>query len=530
VNDPDQSLVWSNGIVEDPPDRLWRYDDPAAGQEAPEADPGTSFVNLGFLGAALKRKAWLWCSLALVGLLIGGAAMVKFPPAYQASTTVLVKDNPADLDPNDTMTTNATLAASNQVATQVLRKLGIREAPAGLIATATITAVTSQIVTIAVTAPTSAEAVSRASAWATAFLQFRANYLRSQQQQLASQTATEVKQAQKQLATITAQITEVTAEPASNEQKAMLNNLDAQSQAQSGIITNSLGAVATAQTTTTTMVDGSEILNPAVAAPRGHLKTALLYVGGGLVAGLALGMAIVIIGAITSDKLRRRDDVAGALAAPVRLSVGRRKREANTGRVVSHLRYVTPVHSHGTAGLAVVAVENAPLVAPMVVALAVSWAREGKKVVLADLAGGVLAKNLGIQTPGVSTVSVQGQKLTAVIPARDDIAPIGPAYRRTESPRPGEELLAACASADLLLTLATLDPAFGGEHLVTWATDAVAMVTAGKSSAVRIHAVGEMTKLSGTRLVSAVLLGADKDDESLGTAPTPDHAASLGIL
>jgi len=530
VNDPDQSLVWSNGIVEDPPDRLWRYDDPAAGAEGPEADPGGSFVNLGFIGAALKRKAWLWCSLALIGLLIGGAAMVKFPPSYQASTTVLVKDNPADLDPNDTMTTNATLAESNQVATQVLRQLGLREAPAGLIATATITAVTSQIVTIAVTAPTSAEAVSRASAWATAFLQFRANYLRSQQQLLVNQTAIEVKQAQKQLASITAQITQVTAEPSSTEQKAMLNNLDAQSQAQSGIITNSLAATATAQTTTTTMVDDSMVLNPAVAAPRGHLKTALLYVGGGLVAGLALGMGIVIIGAITSDKLRRRDDVAGALGAPVRLSVGRRKREANTGRVVSHLRYVTPVHSHGTAGLAVVAVENAPLVAPIVVALAVSWAREGKNVVLADLAGGVLAKNLGIAAPGVTTVSVQGQKLTAVVPARDDIAPIGPAYRRTESPRPGEELLAACASADLLLTLATLDPAFGGEHLVTWATDAVAMVTAGRSSAVRIHAVGEMTKLSGTRLISAVVLGADKDDESLGTAPSPENAASLGIL
>ena len=91
-------------------------------------------------------------------------------------------------------------------------------------------------------------------------------------------------------------------------------------------------------------------------------------------------------------------------------------------------------------------------------------------------------------------------------------------------------MLAACASADLLLTLATLDPAFGGEHLVTWATDAVAMVTAGRSSAVRIHAVGEMTKLSGTRLISAVVLGADKDDESLGTAPSPENAASLGIL
>ena len=36
--------------------------------------------------------------------------------------------------------------------------------------------------------------------------------------------------------------------------------------------------------------------------------------------------------------------------------------------------------------------------------------------------------------------------------------------------------------------------------------------------------VGEMIRLSGTRLVSAVLVGADKTDESLGvTTLTPDR-------
>ena len=80
----------------------------------------------------------------------------------------------------------------------------------------------------------------------------------------------------------------------------------------------------------------------------------------------------------------------------------------------------------------------------------------------------------------------------------------------------------ACASANLLLTLATLDPSLGGEHLATWATDAVAVVTAGRSSWTKIHAVGEMIRLSGTRLVSAVLVGADKTDESLGVTQTPE--------
>ncbi|HUK73238.1 MAG TPA: hypothetical protein VLW50_31570, partial [Streptosporangiaceae bacterium] len=48
----------------------------------------------------------------------------------------------------------------------------------------------------------------------------------------------------------------------------------------------------------------------------------------------------------------------------------------------------------------------------------------------------------------------------------------------------------------------------------------VVVVTAGRSSSTRIHAVGEMIRLAGTPLVSAVLVGADKTDESLGATPT----------
>jgi len=81
---------------------------------------------------------------------------------------------------------------------------------------------------------------------------------------------------------------------------------------------------------------------------------------------------------------------------------------------------------------------------------------------------------------------------------------------------------AAYARANLLLTLATLDVSFGGDHLATWATDAVAVITAGRSSWTTISAVGEMARLSGTRLVSAVLIGADHSDESLGVTYTSD--------
>ena len=111
------------------------------------------------------------------------------------------------------------------------------------------------------------------------------------------------------------------------------------------------------------------------------------------------------------------------------------------------------------------------------------------------------------------------RRLLVVLPERDDIAPVGPVPFGASPavPDPADEaLVTACAAADLLLILATLDPALGGDYLGTWATSAVAVVTAGRSSAEKIHGVAEMIRLAGTRLDSVVLVGADKSDESLG--------------
>ncbi len=88
-------------------------------------------------------------------------------------------------------------------------------------------------------------------------------------------------------------------------------------------------------------------------------------------------------------------------------------------------------------------------------------------------------------------------------------------------------LVTTCSSADLLLTLAVLDPAFGGDHLGTWATNAVAVVTAGKSSVEKIYSAGEMIRLAGTRLDSVVLIGADKRDDSLGVLDPAEQSALI---
>ena len=298
------------------------------------------------------------------------------------------------------------------------------------------------------------------------------------------------------------------------------------------------------------MIDGSGVLDAAALVPHSHLKLVAINAVAGLVAGLALGLGIVIVQALVSDRLRRREDVAQALGVPVTLSVGSvhvsRWRPGGRGlaparrrgaqRIVAHLRGAVPDGSPGSPGaaaLAVVAVDNARVAALALVSLAVSCAKEGKKVVVADLCRGAPAgRLLGSRKPGFRVAVVHDARLVVAIPEPEDIVPAGPVRRSLSpaAPRPAgaspadEALASAYGSADLLLTLVALDPALGADHLPSWATDAVVMVTAGRSSATRIQAVGEMIRLAGMPPASAVLVGADKTDESLGAAPPAEPA------
>jgi hypothetical protein len=274
------------------------------------------------------------------------------------------------------------------------------------------------------------------------------------------------------------------------------------------------------------------VVSPATAGQRSVKKDLAIYGLGGLLGGMAIGMAIVIIGAVTSDRLRRRDDIAYAIDAPVRLSVGalrsgrrphvrgRAARRHDMERVVEYLRNAVPGRSKGTSGLAVIAVDDPGTVAEAVVALAIAESAQQLRIVLADLSAGTpAARQLGVKRPGVSTVTAAGISLLVAVPARGEVAPIGPLRAGTASSdqaRVTEQLADAFSTADLILSLVTLDPAVGGDYLATWATRAVAVVTAGQSTATRIRAVGEMVRVAGAHLDSVIVVDADPSDESLG--------------
>jgi capsular polysaccharide biosynthesis protein len=526
-------------------ERLWAYEDFAVAEEHPPFNVAGAFASLGFIGAAVRRSLRFWLILGAIGMVAGLATFIAYPPSYQANVTVLVKNNPVD-DPVSAMLTEEILVESQSVASAAVKALGLTQSVSSFRAAYTASVLTDQALTITANAPTSSGAVDRADEIAAKYLQFRASMLRAQQAQQVAAYAQQVPQAQQQIAALQGQISQLEGQPSRQAELARLQNrLKTATSTLPTLEQTVIGLTATEKSTTSAMIDGTQVLNAATASHHSTIKDALEYVLSGLIGGLAIGLGIVIVRELISDRLRRRDDIAAALGGPVRLSVGRLSkrwllpggpsaagRTRDLRRIAAQLRNSVARSSRRPATLAVVAVDNAHEIAPAVVILAELCAKEGRRLLVADLVPGApVAKLLGTASAGTKKVRNGGAPLIVIIPSEADLVPSGPlrpAVAGRLAAAPTKAVVAAAKQADLLVTIAELDPAVGGEHLSTWAEAAVAVFTAGRTRATRAYAVGEMLRLSGIHAISGIVVGSDQTDESLGTAPVPDAVVSAG--
>lgn len=543
--------------------RSWVRKDLKPGSEREPAEFTLGLASLPFVGRTLRRRAKVWLLFGFVGMLIGVGFYVKAPPPYEAQSTVWLAQ-PPDVDPLDAVQTDVTLAQARGVAGAALHKLRLTESVNKFLTSYTAAALTDRVVQFTVGGPTSAQAVARANALAAAFLKFRGGYLTTTQRLYDQTLKQQISQYKLKIAAIDRDVVKVKQqEPPSTARKNVVDNL----QTQQRIANRTLAAldieVTTYPVNTSALVEGSYPLESGTPLPRSHVRIPALYAVAGLIAAIAIGMGYVVAAELVTDRLRRRDDVARALGTPVRLSVGSVRtgrlpgrrglqavRDRDVLKMAALLRATLPPRRENTvAALAVVAVDDPVVAALPALSLAVSAARAGSQVMIADLTEGAAAAGLlGITGPGVRIVAAGGQQIALVVPERGDLTPLGPLHQAGElvsassagrrhaghGPReqgyagrghPGHSyysreyggpLAAAYEASDLLLTVATLDPGLGAEHLPSWAMSAVLVVTAGRSTATKIHAVGEMLRLAELPSSGAILVGADKADISLG--------------
>lgn len=537
---------YGTGQDDDARERLWAYEDFTTAEENPGFDVTGAFASLGFLRAALRRTARVWCLTGVTGLLLGGVLFVVSPPSYTASASVMLTNNP-DEDPLSAITTDQTLAESYAVAASAVRQLGLPETASQLDASYQVAIVTNEVLKITASAPSPAAAVSRTQAVSTGFLRFRANMLQSQEALQVKVLNRMVSNSQQHVDALRSQLANLRNQGTTGKQVDRVSKQLDSATAQAQSFKQTVQAqIADTQVSTGAQVNNSQVLDSARVLPHSRLKFLLYYMVTGLFGGLVLAMVLIVVRELVSDRMRRRDDVADALGVPVKLSVGpvgggrfafaagsrgRAARRRNLSRLSAYLSHVLGTVRGRPSALVIVAIDNASRIAPAVVSLAAHCAKRDRRVIVADLVPGApVACLLGASGPGVEPVRSAGHQFYAYVPNPDDVLSAGPLHPAAGRPRPAslpmmappdEELLSASRTADVILTIASLDPALGAEHLATWGSDAVAMVTAGLSHAARVYAVGEMLRLGKVRLLSAVLTDVDPGDESIGVPQEP---------
>lgn len=517
-------------------DIAWNIDD-----EAPDLElagrPRPLLGTWHYLRNALWRGWRIWAVLAIFGAYAGLAAVIVLPPASTGTTTLLMS-HPATMDPSSAMATDVSLLATREVAVRAVRDLALTVSPEAFRSRITAEAVTPDVLQISVSAPDDRSAVRYADAVTRQYLAFRAEQLRSLTGGLVSGYQSRIATARQQLATLDRQYAQATqnGQAGGSEAADILTRrteLNAQistmQQASDDASLQSEAAISA-----THVIDASRAVRPSAK------KAMALDLGSGLIGGGAIGAAVVLFRALTSDRLRRRQEVAVALGAPVRFSVrssgpadrrSTRLRHRLLGRaswrrddldtlVFGLESAIAPglpserakpelVPSSYAARVAVAAIGNNARFAAGVLATAANHLRVfGLSVFLVDLSrAGALVGSLPradaaqvFRPSGVPHLATgpRGARVTAI-----DL-PVGHPLRDSWD------------AADVVLVLVEVDPGIEVENLASWADRVIPFVTAGRCTAELLETTSELIRAADLDLPFAMMVGADDNDQSLG--------------
>jgi len=499
-----------------------------------------------YLRTSLRRERKTWVGLGVCGALIGLAVLLLLPPSSKATVTLLMA-HPASLDGPSAMGTDVSLLNTREVADRTVRQLGIPLTPEQFQATVSSEPVTTEILMITVAAPDNAAALSRADALTRQYLAFRTTQLRSLSGGLVDGYNKRIAGLDEQVSTLTGQYNRLVKEGATTSNQAQ--ELIARRTGFENQIYDLQQLKESASLSTEAAVSSTHVVDQPRLLRHSTKRTAVLGVGSGLVLGTALGVGFVLFRALTSDRVRRRHDVALALAAPVRFSVGslgsgkglaakllpwRRRRlgwrRHDLETLVQGLTHavLTPGGSEGTTrqgpastggrgpsqGLALAAVGNAQVAGAVLAALAVHLKGLGLTVFLVDLStSGALASDAERGEAALDVLRPDGVPGLARGPRGGETATALPL-------RPVDPWHERWSTADVVLVLAEVDPGIDAENLATWVSQVVPLVTAGLSTPELLESTGELVRAAGLSLPFALMVGSDPSDQSAGLTGT----------
>ena len=493
-----------------------------------------TLVSLHFIRSALRRR-WLVCVLfAVVGLLAAAVFLVASPQAHTAKT-VLVLSHDSENDPSRAMSTDVSLLGTRTVATKTIASLGLTMAPDEFLKSVRVESVSSELMSITLTAPTDAEAIRRLEALTTIYLGFRGEQLTLQSNVLVTGMQQRIEKLQGEMAALSRRIEQLAASSTSSD--STLSDTIAQRAYIQGQVDTLRQSVEDATLRNASVVTSSRVIDPPATDAAGLKRRIVLTLASGLIGGAALGCGTVLFFAITSERLRRRSDVAAALEVAVPVSVGRIAPLPQRWLSVPYLRALDHrrmVERHRLAHaiemelpsprrwgpLGVVCIDNADEVRFAVVTAATNLAAEGCSVAVIDL-----TSQSNVELEAVSAMMDPGHKPTLLRPPGIPVLAASMADLRVVGEDDGTA--PSLDHVDVTLVVADLDPSVGADYLVTWTDRVMIAVTAGRSSAEMVRTAADLVRTAGLEFRLAAVLRTERTDDSSGTAgfdlPEPLH-------
>lgn len=482
-------------------------------------------VSMHTLTAALRRRWRLWMSGAVAGAAAALALSALSPPQHTA-TTILLLAHPGQTDGSRAMVTDARLVKSRAVAQRAIDDLRLRMAPQQLVEEYEPGVLSDDLLQIKVSAPSDREAVRRAEAVASSFLTFR----RDEVQRQSKVAIQNLEERQRELNLELLEVNEAINARTGAQGKDALDAL-ADLLVRRNTLNDMLGGVRqriqNSTFDTDDITEKSRVLDPAREDPRSPRKAAVVNTAAGLILGLLLTTGLIVVQEATTDRLRRREDVAAALGVSIGSSLGairgpmwfqrRRFRRflatptPDVVRLGGHLLGALGRVGPGRRALVLVSVDSDATAALALASTTLRLLEEGRSVLVVDLTRSNILARLTKVRPDVA----DRLPLVGTTSALWLSTPPGqmPELQVTEASDIYREL---AAQVDVVLALATVDPVIGANHLIELAPTAVVAATAGRATAVGLRSVAQLIAAAGLQLHSAVLVGADHADESAG--------------
>ncbi|MFE5581781.1 Wzz/FepE/Etk N-terminal domain-containing protein [Kitasatospora sp. NPDC056531] len=457
-----------------------------------ESSTAAPLLDLQALVVAVRRRRRLWCSLALIGLLLGAVVAVLRPAPPTAVTKVLVAheaDQPND--PGTLIRTDVALLQTTEIAGKALKSLGSAKKPEDFMPDYGGIGLTNNLLQITVTGHSDAEAVARAKALAEAFVADHVRRLQDAADAAAKALLDQRDRLQEELAQVDKAIGDASSQTGPKA-AATLNSLYASRTELASRITDFNQRAAEAKVGTPRLVAGTQIVDAPRAVRQSLPKTAATDAAIGLVLGLVLGLAVAAIGAVVADRPVLRREIAANLGASViaelprlpRRPAGRwqrrRTREART-RLTTTLARTVRGSAEAVSLLELGCARSAGAIA---LDLAGELAAEGPVVVVDGLPGPQLTKRR--PKPGDPTV-VSGEQAAA-----------GPDQERR-------------------LGVGSVAPGTAWTDLQYLGTRTVLVVRAGHGSAAWLHTVARQLADQRIPVIGVVLIDPDPRDRTDGT-------------